>query len=361
MQPRIINVGAYPPPYGGVSIHLKRLTEHLSSLGFDCLLIDLLGPPRDVPRVRALTWTETQRMLAEEPPGIVHFHNFSVRDTWAFFRASRRHAVILSFHNERFLDEVRSCGWHWRLIASFCLRRLRCLVVDSDHCRRLARTLVGPRPRVELIPEFLPPAEVPPLADPSLLELRRRHRWLIASNAWRLVFHQGQDLYGLDLLIDLVDHLVHRRALDVALAFLLSDVGLHDYLEQQQRRARELGIAGRISIVTEPIEEASSLWREADVVVRATNTDGNSLTVLEALAVGTPVVASDCSARPVAAVLFRSRDLTDLVARVSETLLQPAEHRRRLASSPQLSAADDFVRLYQSLGARSVVDQAGAR
>ena len=76
-------------------------------------------------------------------------------------------------------------------------------------------------------------------------------------------------------------------------------------------------LENRCLFVTEAIEESASLWREADVVIRATNTDGSSLTVLEALSLGVPVVASDCAERPRGAVLFRTRDrsdLTDLLA-----------------------------------------------
>lgn len=37
---KIINVGAYPPPYGGVSIHLKRLKYHLDAAGNENVLLD---------------------------------------------------------------------------------------------------------------------------------------------------------------------------------------------------------------------------------------------------------------------------------------------------------------------------------
>src|SRR5439155_23235369 len=131
---------------------------------------------------------------------------------------------------------------------------------------------------------------IPVLAHPALLTLRKRHRHVIASNAWKITFHRGQDLYGLDLLVDVLDRLVHRRGLDAALAFLLPMIGDAAYFERIRDRVRCLGLAERCQFVTQPIEEAASLWRIADVVVRATNTDGSSLSVLEALSLGVPVI-----------------------------------------------------------------------
>ena len=44
--------------------------------------------------------------------------------------------------------------------------------------------------------------------------------------------------------------------------------------------------------------DAVALWQMSDIYLRPTNTDGNSISILEALSVGSSVVASDCVERP---------------------------------------------------------------
>lgn len=349
---RVINVGLFPPPYGGVSIHLQRLLQRLQTAGVDCLLIDLSGSPKRQPGVVTWTWTTAVLRLLLTRRSIVHFHNFSPRNTILFWLLSLRHRTILSWHNERFLDELNEAFPLGRRVAKALLRRVGCIVVDSQKSLELARQIVSDSSRITLIPEFLEPASVPPLTNRNVLELRSSHRFLLSSNAFRIAFHRGQDLYGLDLLVELMRRLVHERQLDAALAFLLPGESESEYFAEIRREVDRHDLTSRVLFVTRPLEEAASLWRISDVVVRATNTDGNSLSVMEALSMGVPVVASDCVDRPDGAVTFRTRDIDDLEAKVADVLTRSDEYRRRVASLPPLDNGARFLELYEGMGMR---------
>jgi len=347
---KVIQVGCYPPPWGGVSTHLKRLLDYLDGRGVESLLIDVSGIAKERRGVICRSWAEAKRLLLGSPRSVIHFHNFEAANAPFYARAALRHRTILSFHNQRFLDEIQAARAPRRGVTRFCLNRLDRVVVDSPVGRTLAGELIRDASKLRLIPEFIPPATVPPLSDPALLALRRRHPFLLASGAFRLVFHAGHDLYGLDLLVEMLSRLVTERGLDAGLAFLLPDVGDPAYLGRIRERISALALGERFHIVTTPLEESASLWRLADVVVRATNTDGNSMTVLEALSLGVPVVASDCAPRPEAAVLFRTRDLDDLVDTVADVLAQRERHRARLAEIRIEDNARAFLELYGELG-----------
>jgi glycosyltransferase involved in cell wall biosynthesis len=349
---RIVQVGAYPPPYGGVSVHLRRLHEHLLRHGMDSTIIDLSPVPKQAPGLVHLGWPQTPSYLERQPRCLVHFHNFAPGHARAYDRLARRHITVLSLHNERFGDELRSVGPLRRRLALARLRRVHSIVVDSERCRDLATALWGRRADIHLIPEFIPPAVVPPLAHPEILALRARCGYLLASNAWKVSFHRGQDLYGLDLLVELLRRLARERGLDVGLACLVPGGGDETYLEALAARVRAAGLAERCVILTEPLEEASSLWRLADVVVRATNTDGSSLSVLEALSLGVPVVASDCVARPEGTVLFRTRDADDLTGRVAAVLADLPAHAARARRAAIPDGAALLAALYAELGRR---------
>jgi glycosyltransferase involved in cell wall biosynthesis len=348
----IVQVGAYPPPFGGVSVHLGRLHERLRAAGLESTVIDLSGIPKPAPGVRSRTWPDAVAELSAAPSACVHFHNFEPGNAPAYERLARRHLTVLSLHDERFEAEIDRLGALRRRVTLSRLRRVHAVVVDNRRCLAIARRLWGDAALIRLVPEFIPPAEVPPLEEPAVLELRARCRFLLASTAWSVCFDAaGNDLYGLDLLVETLGRLAVEHGLDVGLVLLIPG-GEHPYLDALRHRLRQLGVEGRSLLLTRPIPEASSLWKSADVVIRATTTDGNALTICEALALGVPVVASDCVERPPGTVLFRSRDGADLAERVATLLADPPAARRRTAALEIPDNAAALVELYRDLAER---------
>lgn len=347
---KIINIGAYPPPYGGVSVHLKRLLEYLQEKGQDSLLIDVSPYPKN--QIGVVNYSRSAAicfLLFRTQKSIVHFHNFSLRNTLIFFIISLRHKTILSFHNERFLDEVHSVSPIWRKVVIYFLNRIDYFVVDTQKNKELAEKIVEDQKRITIIPEFIPPSHIPPLENDAILAMRQKHQYLLSSNAWQISFYNGQDLYGLDILVDLLQELVFIHELDVGMVFLLPNNGVKEYFEEIKRRIKSAKLIEHFIFITEPIKEASSLWQISDVVIRATNTDGNSLTILEALSIQVPVVASDCCERPEGVVLFRTRDTDDLCEKIRAVLSSLESHRLKLKNISRMDNAATLLELYKSI------------
>ena len=106
---KIINIGIYPPPFGGVSIHLKRLLEILLKNKYDTLLVDVSGQKKT--GIEAVINRNELGMLFyllfREKKAVVHFHIFSLKLVFLFYLVSIKHTCILSFHNERFMDQLK--------------------------------------------------------------------------------------------------------------------------------------------------------------------------------------------------------------------------------------------------------------
>lgn len=71
-----------------------------------------------------------------------------------------------------------------------------------------------------------------------------------------------------------------------------------------------------------PHLDCLGLMSKADVFVRPTFADGDSISVREALAMNVPVVASDCTRRPDGTVLFKTGNSEDLATRLECVLHQ---------------------------------------
>jgi len=312
----IIQIGLYPPPYGGVSIHIKRLHEKLLLAGFNSLVVNLSKSGAKVEtnvisKYGKLGWIIPVFFRKEKC--VFHFHNCSVLVYLCSFLFSLRHIVVLSVHNPRNFENYLSSNSIRRRIYRILLSPFNYIIVDNQETLNLGKELLKSTRKFRVIPEFIPPAEIPPIEDHLINGIREDHKFVLSSNAWKLCFYKEEDMYGVDLLIDLTHILRTQYAIDVVFIFLLPQIGDNNYFQVLQNKIREFQIEKYFHFILDPIPEASSLWQISDIVIRATNTDGNSLTVLEALACNVPVLASDCSERHPNVHLFKTRNIESLV------------------------------------------------
>lgn len=346
---KIYLVGSYPPPFGGISIHIKRLHEHLLKHGYTAIVYDLSGIGKATPQVVCMTKYGVFVRLWFSRRSIVHFHNFSHNLLLRVLLLPWWHFRILSFHNERFMKELVGHGKAMERLFRYSLRRMNAIIVSNSNCQKLLEgfTILE---NVHVIPEFIPVSKLPPLKNSRILHMRKSHRFLISSNASKLGFHEGKDLYGIDMLIEMMAHVRKEKNIDAALIFLLPSIEDEGYFLDLKRRIAEHGLDSHFAFITEPLEESSSLWKISDLVIRATNTDGNSLTVYEAITLGVPTLVSDCTVRPNGVVLFRTRDRNDLISKTVDVLLNLEGYRQALCSIQNMNHAYEICSIYDELG-----------
>ncbi len=147
-----------------------------------------------------------------------------------------------------------------------------------------------------------------------------------------------QDLYGLDQLVELTARLKPDfPRVGIVVCFWDHVPADEAYLSELRHRAEARGVADSLLFNTRkgsfvPVLEAS------DVFVRPTNTDGDAVSIREALYLGVPAVASDAVERPDGTILFRTRDIGDFETKVRATLR--GGRRREGRGSGGLSVED---------------------
>jgi glycosyltransferase involved in cell wall biosynthesis len=347
---KIINIGFIPPPYGGVAVHLERLSQFLCKNSLDTLLIDTSGTRKIKKNVKNMNeFRMFLYLIFKEKRSIVHFHIFSKKLVILFFLLSWKHITILSFHNEIFLNLLKSGGVILYKILSYMLNNLDRIIVDNEKCRGFAREFISNNDKIKVIPEFIPPVDIPELELKNILKIRETHKFILSSNASKITFYEGEDTYGIDLLIEMTDKIVNEMKFDAVLIFLLPNIGDHNYFEKMQGMIKQHNLSSRFIFITEPIQESSSLWSISDLVIRSTNTDGNPLSIAEAQSLGVPVLASDCIERPTNTILFKTRDLGDLVNKVAGILSDLNFYRDKIICEKSKDYSNDFLNLYTKL------------
>ena len=89
----------------------------------------------------------------------------------------------------------------------------------------------------------------------------------------------------------------------------------------------ENGLRQNVMLVTKPISFLR-VMKASDVVLRPTNTDGDSITIREALYFSKAIVASDCAVRPEGTYVFKTRDLDDFCEKIIMSLDDNVNHNR---------------------------------
>jgi glycosyltransferase involved in cell wall biosynthesis len=199
----------------------------------------------------------------------------------------------------------------------------------------------------QVIPGFIPPivkAEEIAQISQEVWDFIHSHSPILTANAFRISFYDGQDLYGIDLCIYLCTDLKANYP-RIGFVFCLPDIGDHKYFSKMREKIRDCKVEDNFLFVTKPCPYYPILSK-SDVFVRPTNTDGDAISLREALYFKVPAVASDAVVRPEGTILFKNRDVDDFTAKVRHVLDDYESSKERLET---VKLEDNFEKLLRLL------------
>jgi len=314
----VLQIGPLPPPTGGVSIHIWRLS-HLLKDDFE---IDFVDEAKEVKKeffnIRSLRFGQYFKRILKSDLIYIHSGKNSLRLFHILSGKLLGKKVIMTLHAYPAIKPRYS-----RYIDEFFYKKADKVI--SVNAVILERVTL-PASKSVIMHAFIPPImdEENPLPDTVSLWLRKMKeegRLVICANAWRLDKFNNEDMYGLDMCIEVVKKL-KDRGLQLAFIFNVATVEKSkDIFDNYQQRIAELGLRDCFYLVSERLSFVR-LIQGSDIVIRPTNLDGDSLTIREALMLGTPILASDVVERPKGTLLFKTRDFADMEEKLSSALLK---------------------------------------
>lgn len=320
---KVLLMGDYPPPYGGVAIHVQQLHRGFTEAGIDVRVLDVGKGPKEKARgvIAARGMPEIAAMLARLSPDgrLFHLHT-SGNNSKSFLLAAAASVglppstpKVITIHSGLFPAFMLS-SHGLRVLARAALARYTRVVAVSGDVWRALRALGVPERKLVMHPAFCASAVRPgPIWRELQIVLQRRSPLIVYA-------HHPSRVYGRALMFEALAVLV-RHYPDLGLAVF--GPGTED--EAFQADARQARVEGLIENLGElPHPQALAVMQRAQVFVRPTSVDGDAITVREAMALGVPCVASDASARPEGALLFKTGDAADLVEKVLQAIVQGA-------------------------------------
>jgi glycosyltransferase involved in cell wall biosynthesis len=307
-------VGPYPPPYGGISVHIQRLEQHLK---------------RNNIRVHVYKNASVWDWLAasawrRQKYDIVHFHDIDwrARGAMGLVKALGVRAV-LSIHGNSLETQLTNLNPLYRSILIRGLKTVQHLVVVNSQIRDILLSIGIPQERISVINAYLPPVvtEADRASLPkSIRDFLAEHDPVLAANAFGALPHALGDLYGIGLTIRLCDRM-RLEFPNLGCLFYLSQTGNPTVLAHLEEEVTELDLQENFRFVYG--QPFPPILPESSVFLRPTLEDGYGISIDEAIDMGIPAVASDVCPRAPEAILFRANDLDDYQRAVHQALKMP--------------------------------------
>jgi glycosyltransferase involved in cell wall biosynthesis len=341
---RVLLLGPYPPPHGGVQTNLVAIRSFLLSRGVPCSVINITRhrkPDADdvyYPKGPA----QVARLLARLQYDLIHLHigGMLTNRLLALSLLCARwpgKTSVMTFHSGGFpsTPEGQALGpWSF---AGFVLRSFDGIIgVNEEIVQFLQKMGVRPE-RARLISPyaFLAGTDSERALPPALAEFFAEHDPVLTSVGLL------EPEYDLPLQVSVLTPI--REKFPRAGLLLIGSGSLESSLRQTiaaSPSAAHILLAGDV-----PHAATMEAVTRSRLMLRTTLYDGDALSVREALQLGTPVIASDNGMRPAGVRLIPKADLDPLLEAI-EAELQESMQRKGPVSGDEgnIQAAFDFYR-----------------
>ncbi len=272
---------------------------------------------RDGPRL----YLDLRRVLSEIQPDLVHAGPIQ-RSAFLVALSGYQPLVSMSWGYDLIQDAQRNPLWRWA--TRYTLRRSAVMIGDCDTIRQLAVAHGIPGERVVTFPWGVDLERFSPGSPPGNAETFT----LLSTRGW-------EPIYGADIIAQAFV-LVARQRPELRLLMLGggSQANLLRKIFERGGVEDQVGFPGQV-----PQVELPRYYRMCDVYLSASHSDGTSISLLEAMACGRPVIVSDIPGNREWVIPGKNGWLfaDGNPAALAQAILQAVEHRSQLAEMGRAS------------------------
>lgn len=309
-------IGLLPPPIGGVTIHTYRLFSWLKTCDDVDIKItalnDFIKNEMGVEYIgNKLIWT-VKKVLFGFSEDIVHYHGSNYYGLMFLYLIKKIHnnfKLVWSIQGEHIVPDIKKKYQIFQKI----LLDIDTIIVANENIKMELFDLNVSSDKTICLSPFLMPLKIDRV---RLLEKYKiKNKKILIFNAYRLELRDNiHDIYGFNTLIDSFKKINKNTILILLIPQMNNDEKLYF-----QKLLNTLTDDYRERIIHIQDEENQG-WQyisESDIFIRPTITDGDALSVKEALCFGIPAVVSDCVQRPSETIKFKTSSSNDLANKIN--------------------------------------------
>ena len=315
MKTKLLIIGAVPRSagIGGVTIHVSRLLDYLDKERFDYSFVDY----KTLPLLRVVKEIITSK--------IIHFHisNPFLLFPFVLFAKIFFRKVILTLHgNYGRFNTVKNL-----LVKCSIILCDYPITINENSYKQVSKF----KKNTMLFSAFIPPIKQEKLDKGIINTIERLHECfpiIVSTNAFNIsIDKEGNDVYGIDFLIKVFSQIKDK-------ALLISDPS-----GNYSKKYADVPI--NVAFINYK-HSYFELLKRIDIFVRNTSTDGDALSVKEALFLNIPTLCTNVVSRPCGVVLFEYGNIESFINALNNA--KETKEHFKIAN-----AADQIIQLYQQI------------
>lgn len=334
---KLVLIGPFPPPYGGVGVHIQRL-EYWLHKDFEISIIDESRlKKKGIFNLRTLNVIRYLSIIFRG--NIIHLHSGSTLLRLTHFTIAKllMKNIVITIHSYKTANKNRLMKWIDKKLLQYSRKTIFVSPEIADQFN-VKRALIQNA--------FLPPFDYDEPLPGNVLEWLKHHKVegfvICSANASKFITYNSEDLYGLDLCVAAALYF-KKHKIKICIVYVISDFENSENPEQFKQRIIDEALEQYIFLHFSSLNFVA-LIKESDIVLRPTNTDGDALTVREGLYLGKFVIASDIVKRPEGTFCFNNRDIDSFIT----TILDTAEKKTKPHYSRSCKA-DYYISYYSKI------------
>lgn len=318
---KVLLVGPYPPPFGGISATVHELRQFLlAQTAVDVQVLNI-GEGRAIPSENYLSvkgpvgFIRTLLCFARRGY-LIHLEtNGHNQKSWltalvcvlAGLLNGRK--TIIAFGSGMLPGYLNRCNRVHRLIARATMKWAGCLICRNDEMVTALKMSGGVSSKIMIVPGFVGLSGHAPQPVPQeVTQFFRRHDPVLGAAVTL------SPEYGIPLALQALAR-IRQDYSNAGLILLGVGPEVAATLPDLMPVREHVLLVGAV-----PPNVARSVMSILNVFLRPTYFDGDSVSVREALALGIPVVASATGMRPASVMTFQVGDCDDLCSKIREVI-----------------------------------------
>lgn len=279
---KILVIGSIPPPIGGVTVHVENLISFLKNNNYDFSFFD----------TKSLNPFLFFRLFFSS--NIIHCHlcnQFLVFLIGLICFIFRKESILTRHGN------VFSNSFFRSIFMNLSFRLYSVPITLNPRSYSYSKAL---NRHTKLSSAFFIPTNISPDSQTNdyFFDLKKKYKHLASTNAYKLSFtHDGNEIYGIIELIELF-----ARLPDLCLVVSNSSSDYRQYAD-----SLHVTIPSNV-VFYEKEHRCNDIYSYFDIMIRNTRTDGDSISIREALLKGLTVFATDVVDRPEGVITYHNID-----------------------------------------------------
>lgn len=344
---RVLQIGPYAPPHGGVHSNLSAIRDALIKRGDSCEVVAITRPDREVAKEEGIHRPRTAsgllRLLFSLDFDLLHLHLGGMLTTRLIALTLvcgllPRKKKVITFHSGGYPSSPEGRSAEWFTMRGFAFRLYdRIICVNTEMISMFKKFGVKENRLRHIYPySFEVPAKDTPVPE-NVRAFQKTHSPVLISVGML------EEHYDVAIQIDALQEVLAKFP-DAGL-IIVGGGHLEDKIKEQiasKSYSSNIILCGDTERIT-----TLKLIQEADLLLRTTHFDGDAISIREALFFGTSVIATDNGMRPEGVALIPVSDISALSSAITKELTNGG--KKPVGTDDGNKNIDEVLQLYSEL------------